>query len=370
MKTHPQTRMIFIMMMLGVLVTNCSPYQESNGATVIEWKHLQIAPKTNDDLCAEILPEEMDTGSEIKQDFASGFVVGFFPKDLSKPHKIAFDTYWVNSNEELLFDWIFWYPEANEVPLNLRLFLLLDEQQLTSALPNPGSYNDLQLDPGDDVTIQVPIPPLTPGVHDVVAMAMPVPQTDPEASGTVNLFYRRITLIVEPISSPFREISFVSLPAEGSIQKNDPTLPLELTLKTNGINVWNWPDPWLPLNVNTPARFYALAGHEDVTNVDVPSLAELEESFFSLLLFVDYQQVEVAPNQITLYGKVDKDTAYTRIPLEISPLAEGKHHVLVLRIDTPGVPVCLLKGGGDPKARFLPSSVNGRLVGINVFPSN
>jgi hypothetical protein len=369
MKTHPRTRIIFIIMILSLLVTNCSLYQKSNGSTAIEWEHLQIAPKTNDDLCAEILPEEIDTGSEIKQDFTSGIVVGFFPKDLSKPHKIAYDTYWVDSNEELLLDWIFWYPEANEVPVNLRLFLLLDEQQLTGALPNPGGYNDLHLDKGDDVTLQVTIPPLTPGIHDLIAVAVPFSQIDPDAYGRVNLFYRRITLIVEPISSPFREISFVSLPAEGSIRKNDPAMPLELTLKTNGIDIWNWPDPWLPLNVNTPVRFYALAGHEDVTNVDAPSLAELEESFFSLLLFVDYQQVEVAPNQISLYGKVDKDTAYTRIPLEISPLAEGKHHLLVLRIDTPGVPVCILNGGVDPKGRFLPSFVDGRLVGINVLPS-
>ena len=94
---------------------------------------------------------------------------------------------------------------------------------------------------------------------------------------------------------------------------------------------------------------------------------ELEKSFFSLLLFVDYQQVEVAPGQMALYGRVDKDTAYARIPLELPPLAEGKHHLLVLGIDTPGVPVCILKG--DPKGRILPNSIYGKLVGINVVPA-
>jgi hypothetical protein len=36
---------------------------------------------------------------------------------------------------------------------------------------------------------------------------------------------------------------------------------------------------------------------------------ELAELFFTLLLFVDYQQVEVAPDQMALYGRVDKVTA-------------------------------------------------------------
>jgi hypothetical protein len=369
MKMQLRSRKNFVILIFILVATNCSLYQESNGATSIEWEHLQIGPKTNDDLCAEILPAEMDTGSEIKQDFASGFAVGFFPKDLSKPHKIAFDTYWIDSNEELLLNWIFWYPEANEVPLNLRLFLLLDEQQLTGALPNPGSYDDLQLNPGDDVTLQVTIPPLTSGIHDVVAVAVPVPQTDPDVYGRVDLFYRRITLIVEPISSSFRKIGFVSLPAEGSIRKDDPAMALELTLEPDEIEVWNWPDPWLYQDTHKATHLYALAGHEDVTNVDAPSLAELEQSFFSLLLFVDYQQVEVTPKQMAFYGKVHKDTAYARIPLEIPPLVEGKHHILVLRLDTPGVPVCILRGGGDPKGRFLPFSIHTKLVGIELLPT-
>ena len=66
---------------------------------------------------------------------------------------------------------------------------------------------------------------------------------------------------------------------------------------------------WLTVNVNASTRSDALAGHEDVTNLDVPPMDELGELFFSLLLFVDYQQVEVAPGQMALYGRVDKDTA-------------------------------------------------------------
>lgn len=364
-----QPRIIILILIFNLLATNCSLQKDAvtQEPTIIDWENLQITPKTNNDLCTKILPDELDTGNEIKQDFTSGMAVGFFPQDLSTPHKIAYDTYWINANEQLAFNWLFWYPKGNERPLNLRLFILLDEQQLTSALPQPGSYNDLHLNRGDDITLQVTIPPLAVGVHDVIAIAVASPENNPDVYGKVDIISNRITLIVEPTPSPpFRKIDFISLPPEGSIKRDDPAMALEVTLQDNGIDVWNWPNPWLDINENTTVNFFALAGHQDVMNVDAPNLDELKTSFSSLLLFIDYQQVEVASNQLSLYGKLTKDTAYTRIPLEIPPLPEGKHHILVLRVDTPGVPVCLLRG--DPKGRMLPNSVYGKLVGINVLP--
>ncbi len=314
----------------------------------------------------EISPEELDW-ERLKQDFTYGLFGGIYPEDTSNLDKLAEGTLWVNANEQQSFRWRFWYPEGNDRSANLRLFVLLDERQLNDALPNSGIYNDINLDRGDDISLKVIIPPLDPGIHDIIAIGVPYLEEYPNEYGIVNLVYWRITLIAEPLNSPFRKSNFVSLPAEGSIKNHDPWMALELTLKNDGIDVWNWPDPWLTVNANASTRFYALAGHEDVTNLDAPPMDELEKSFFSLLLFVDYQQVEIAPGQMALYGRVDKDTAYARIPLELPPLAEGKHHLLVLGIDTPGVPVCILKG--DPKGRILPNSIYGKLVGINVVPA-
>lgn len=367
---HPRTRIILVILIFNFLAANCSSKKvvATQEPTWIDWESLQIAPKAKDNSCREITPKELETaGNETKQDFTSGLAFGFFPKDLSQPHKIAYDTYWVDSNEQLVLNWIFWYPKGNAGPLDLRLFILLDEHQLTTAFPQLGGYNDLYLSRGDDLTLEVTIPPLTAGVHDVVAIAVPYFQNDPDQYGITDLIYSRMTLIAEPAPSPFRNIDFVLLPAEGSIKDNDPWLTLELTLKNNGIDVWNWPDPWLHIQTNTAIPFYALTGHQDVTNVDAPPMDPLDESFFAILLFVDYQQIEVAPDQMAFYGRTDKDTAYGRIPLEVPPLSEGKHHILVLRIDTPGVPFCLLHGG--PKGRILPNFIYGKLVGIEVLPS-
>ena len=82
-------------------------------------------------------------------------------------------------------------------------------------------------------------------------------------------------------------------------------MAIELTFtskedRKDGIRVWNWLDPWLTLSTDIPAHFYALVGYEDVNNLDAPSLEPLKVSFFAILLFVVYQQIEIAPNQ-TVY---------------------------------------------------------------------
>ena len=124
---HQRTRIIFVILIFSLLAANCYPPKvvATQEPTLIDWKNLQITPKTDDDLCTKTLPEELDTGEGIKQDFTSGLAIGFLPEDLSTPNKIAYDTYWVNANEQLSFNWLFWYPQGNEGSLNLRLFILL-----------------------------------------------------------------------------------------------------------------------------------------------------------------------------------------------------------------------------------------------------
>lgn len=349
----------FILLSTGCFLQNGQQREPS----IIDWENLQVTPKSNEYLCATVLPDDIKW-EKLKQDFTYGLFGGIFPESISDTLKLAEGTSWINANEPQTLRLRLWYPDGNDRSTTLRLLIILDEQQLDNALPESGFYNDITLERGDDKSIKVTIPPLTSGIHDIVVIGIPYLEEYPNEYGVVNLTYWRITLIAEPASSPFRKIDFSSQTKEGSIKKNDPWMALEVTLQNNGIDVWNWPDPWLTLKPDTSLPFYALVGHEDVTNLDAPPMDELAESFFSLLVFVDYQQVEVAPDQMALYGRVDKDTAYARIPLEIHPLSEGKHYILVLSIDTPGVPVCILKG--DPKGRILPNSVYGKLVGINV----
>lgn len=357
-----------VFVFLSLLVASCLLQQDvqNQQSRQLNWSNLQITPRPNDSLCVEMLPEEIDGWENIKQDFTQGLSVGFIPENFSIIYKMSYETYWVNPSDDLLFNWLFWYPSGNKESATMRLFILLDEHQLSNALPQPGTYNDIILEPGDDLLVKTRIPPLSPGIHDLIAIGIPYPQSDPDVYGITIVVYRRVTLIVEPISTAFRPIDFASLPAEGSIKRNDPALALELTLQGNGINVWSWPNPWLDVKTNAAINFFALMGHLDVINADAPNLEDLKTSFSSLVLFTDYQQVEVAPGQTAIYSRTENDTAYGRIPITIPSLPEGKHSLLALRIDTPGVPMCILQG--DPRSRILPNSIYGKLVGINVDP--
>lgn len=353
---------------LALLIASCSLQQDTQNqqSRQISWGDLQITPRSGNNWCAEIRPEEIDDWENIKEDFTQGLAVGFVPEKLSIAYKMGYETYWVNPGNDLSFNWLFWYPHENQEPATLRLFLLLDEHQLINALPQPGAYNDIVMEGGDDVLVNVKIPPLSSGIHDLIAIGVPYPQNDPDVYGITIVVYRRVTLIVEPTSDPFRSLDFKLLPAEGLIKRNDPALALELTLQDGGINVWNWPNSWLDVKPNAPIDFFALMGHLDVVNADAPDLEDLKASFSALLLFKDYQQIEVAPSKTAIYSRTDSDTAYSRIPISIPPLGIGKHSLLALRIDTPGVPMCILQG--DPRNRILPNGVHGKLVGINVAP--
>jgi hypothetical protein len=362
------TKTIYIILSFTLLTIGCSSQREisSQELSEIDWDHLQLTPRTSENLCMEISPEELNW-DRLKQDFPYGLFGGIYPENTSNLEKLADGTLWVNANQQLSLKLRFWYPMGNDRSANLRFFVLLDERQLDKALPEPGVYNEINLERGDDIALELTIPPLENGIHDLIAIGIPYPQDYPNEHGIVRLISWRITLIAEPSSLVFRKIGFQSLPAEGSLKKNEPLIPLTLTLNEHGIDVWNWPSPWLDLKLNHDIEFFALAGHNYVDNLDAPNLAGLETSFFSLLLFMDYQQIMLAPNQVAFYGKVNQDTAYSRIPMKISSPPLGKHHLLVLRIDSPGVPMCLLKG--DLTGRIFPNSIYGSLVGLDVISS-
>jgi hypothetical protein len=348
------------------IVTSCSSQTRSDGQpSSIHWEDLQVTPQPNGGLCPDISARQEPSWEEAKREAEYGIFSGIYPADETQTRKIGDSTFSVEANKSQMMHLRLWYPEGNERSANLRMFSLLDDRQLTDAINAQGSYYDIELEKGSDTLIPLKIPPLAPGVHDVITIAIPYPQEYPNPEGIVVVIAWRITLIVSP-SDPLREIDFVSFPREGIINQGDPLLYLELSLKQNKLDVWNWPNPWLDIDTNSPINFFALAGHNHVNNLDAPPLEDLKESFFALLFFIDDQQIEIVPGQRAIYGKVNQDTAYTRIPVEIAPLPEGKHKMLVLRIDSPGVPVCVLKG--DPSGRILPHSIYGKLVGINVLP--
>jgi hypothetical protein len=220
-------------------------------------------------------------------------------------------------------------------------------ERKSSRLPKEAKndhYKDVTIPVGSETTLTLNLPPLTVGVHDLVIIGIPYVDSYPTPEGIVKVLGQRSTLIAGPLPTSFRQISFSTLPAEGSLSKGDPKISLSLTLAEDSIKAWNWPEEGLNIKPDAPIKFSVLAGYGDVTNLAAPYINELGSSFFSLLLFVDYRQIEIAPGQAIIYAKVDKNTAYARAPAKIVLPSPGKHQMLVLRINFPGVPMCVLQG--------------------------
>ena len=355
-----------VLMVLFVAGCSLQRRPEDLPSSEINWQNLQVTPQSRGALCLDISARKEPSWEDAKRETESGLFTAIYPADPAQSREIGDSTFSVDAYKPQTINLRLWYPKGNErSSLSLRMFLLLDDKQLSGAIGEE-PYYDVELQKGSETTIQFRIPPLEPGNHDVIAVAISYPQDYPNPEGTVVVIAWRMTFIVPPASSTFKKISFESFPAEALISAGGPKLVLELMRKQDKFVVWNWPNPWLDIDANSSIEFFALAAHEYVDNLDAPSLEKLKASFFSLLFFIDYQQIEIAPDETAIYGKVGKDTAYTRIPITIKSPPAGKHDLLVLRIDSPGVPICILKG--DSHGRILPNSVYGKLVGINVLP--
>ncbi len=58
------------------------------------------------------------------------------------------------------------------------------------------------------VQIPIKIPPVSSGVHDLVIIGIPYLNEYPNPEGILRILSYRITLIVSPMTSPFRQIDF------------------------------------------------------------------------------------------------------------------------------------------------------------------
>lgn len=361
-------KIINILTNIVVISTILGCQSQKIGATPsnIDWDTLQITPQAENSLCWDLsLIEKPPAWEEIKQSFQSGLLIGISQEDISGAKEIGYQTYTIEPNQSTEVKLRLWYPGQNTDPAAIRFFALLNEKQLQNVFPSNQYYKDVIIPAGTETTVTLYLPPLAAGIYDFIIIGIPYIENYPTPEGIVKVLNHRISLIAgAPPSTPFRQISFSDLPPDGLISKGDPKISLSLTLADDSIETWNWPEQWLTTKPGVPLKFSMLTGHEDVTNLDAPHINKLDSSFFSLLLFFDYQQIEIAPNQTTIYGKVNKNIAYARTSVEIILTSSGKHQILALRINSPGVPMCILRP--PPGGRILPFDVTGILVGVNV----
>lgn len=121
------------------------------------------------------------------------------------------------------------------------------------------------------------------------------------------------------------------------------------------------------IRLNETFNFNVLTGYvspqiPENTGLDPPQVSQL-----ALLTFIDYQQVPVDEEQQVLYSEVVQNTAYVRIPISLPGFEEpGSHDLLVIKIDNPRVPLCVLQGLPDGYL-FSPQVYTNRAA-IEVLP--
>jgi hypothetical protein len=230
-------------------------------------------------------------------------------------------------------------PEQEEQ--QIRYIVIIDEHQI-DINGHEEPFFDVTLSPEKIASYTIPLPPLDEGIHDIVILPVQNIDTLPTPTGMLGVSNLRMTLLVgnaaevEEKSIQYRTLQAIStVEAEGQL--------LTLTLGDSLLQ-WSYPEPAYNLTVNEPLSFNILSGYSG--NIDMGfDLPEPEVSNFALLMFLDYSQVPISPDEEVLYAEVDQTTAYAQIPVEIAGFeSEGTREVMAVRINYPRVPLCILQG--------------------------
>ncbi len=246
-------------------------------------------------------------------------------------------------------------PEAEQ---HVRHIVLLNERQLYDAInAQDGPYYDVTLKSEDLSTLTIEVPPLKRGVNELVVLTLINPiEGDPF---TLDFYGYRETLLVDEPEPVFARPYQLLPPAD-----HDLTVWLNLSLDEIHKD-WNWPETYLAVDKGSVLDYNIEAGYLSVENGAMPDLPPPETARFAIVTFLDYEQIEVMENTPVYYGEVATDTEVAQIKTQL-PIPEtiGRHHILVVRIDNPGVPTCLLQGPSD--GYFLLFSVYGDQAAIEV----
>ena len=291
-----------------------------------------------------VISQTSDTSFEefiTELDQGSGIYTNVAPtKDLTQLGRSTFET----PIGEQIHIQIQKYSQYDD-PYPIRYIVLLNGLQIDAFVNNGDlhNYEEIILEPETYYSTSVVIPPLEAGIHtvDIIDISL----TKPEFSLQHPLFsgYRLTFIAGEPEIDEMLP-DYEMLPTDGSIENNDPNYILYLS-------PGDFPTAWDDLTSvyrvteDRDLSFDILAGYLGASIPEGSGLEPIPSSQFALMVFIDGQQYPINTNSTLLYGEVTRDTAYARVPVNISleNLSMGSHELVVARIDNPNIPRCLLR---------------------------
>lgn len=333
------------------------------------WNIVPITPRPDGNLCWDSQQAGSRAWATVRAGpplASSGVGYGIAEGDISDSTFLGNHTFQVKPAIPLKVNMHVWYPNtvANSKPLTLRYIVLLDETQLSGAIDfSAGPFRDVTLQPGDEITLTMGIPALTPGIHELIVVGLTNVNGEPDNLGIIKLADSRTTLIAGETSQLLNR-TYLPVSADGSMARGDPWISLMLGQANGALKAWNYPHTVLPVRAGEPFEFTIFAGYTGPTKREGVPGANPANMPFALLAFLDYQQVDVQPGVHILYAQVPKDTAYARIPAQFAPPKLGRHEIVVLRINYPGVPMCIQIGPQD--GQIFPFPVEAKRVAIDV----
>lgn len=291
--------------------------------------------------------------------------------NISNGINIGMATYAIPEQQTITLTYRYLYLGAGAgdiLSLPMRFLLFVDEQLITTVFNGREQpYYDTTFYPGEGGSILVDIPPLPPGIHDVILMGIANVDREPQGTEFPQKLEYRLTLVSggENSISPRPYIKFKAAKRFWIRFPEDNGFSLNLSLDAKRVRDWNFPDTILSLPLNTPVVFYIYAGYLFTSNGDYPDEPVAGEQPLALAMLVDYKQVSFSEDTPILYEVVTPSTQYSRIPVHfLPPQTPGLHEITVVRITYPGFPMCLLRGS----ERIYPDGLYVNRVGIKVEP--
>ncbi len=323
--------------------------------SIFSWQDMTSSTSQNKPFCKDDPSQYPKTWDEIVSappPIQSGVGIGALDGDFTG---LAFSTYKVRSHHVLTGRLHLWYPNTNENnrALHMRFLVLLDEQQLSNAINDSlAAFYDLVVHPGDQLALKLTLPPLDIGVHDLNILAFHNIDDVPNDIGSVAYTHARYTLVADDWASGGKPRTFIRLEPEAYLASNSG-LPLLLSLDSKIPKYWNGSEATLNVPLGHNLHFNIRVGYISQTDADTLRSTPRTDQPVAVILLFDYQQVEVA-GRPAFYGILSSNTYYSRIESSLTAPLRGNHDILAIRINYPGIPICILQGyPGDPPFPFL-----------------
>jgi len=287
----------------------------------------------------------------------TGLGYGMMAGDLSGATTIGFNTYQIIPDTPTRGTFHLFYLPGNTDAIDLRYFVILNEQQIPAFEIDQDVYYDITLQPGEQTSIDLYLPPLSESIHDLIVLGIAQQKLNP--SGDVIPLVYRVTLVAGD-NPPLAEQEYQLL--EPDARKSADQGFFNLSLHSDRSQEL-WVSPEIYKNVQNTLDFYASVGYMESKERLAERDISPQLSPFAILAFLDSQQIAIASESNAFYGAVTPDTLYSFIPISIkTSYNEGRRDLLVLRVNYPRIPMCWLRG--EQEGYQFDNGVYARRVGV------